>query len=100
MRTQEKFLGAQVYTRPSRGLGAEPSPDSGEFSKYFKIFFINLQIFYYFYPIFQKIYKLSVKFSRVWTINAIGWEIVEKSLNFFEQNSIKIEFLDKLLLKV
>ena len=49
--------------------------------------------------------KLCVKFLRVWTKNTIGWEILEKILKTFDENSIDkwnfyLFFWEKLLLKI
>ena len=70
------------------GPGAEPPRRRKNFENLQKDFLRKLQKLHYFSLFFKKISKLCVKFLRVWTKNTIGWEIFEKILKFFDENSI------------
>ena len=49
---------------------------------------------HYFSLVFKKFSKLCVTFLRVWTKKTIDWEICEKILKIFVENSIeKLNFI-------
>ena len=62
------------------GVESPPPPDAGEFSKIWEIFPKKTAKIALFWSIYQKLSYSSVKISRVWMNNTIGWEILRHFL--------------------
>ena len=71
-----------------RGGGGCPPQDAEEFSHICTLSEEKCKM-HYFSLFYTKLYKPRVTFSRVWTKNTNCWEIFEKFLKFFDENSIE-----------
>ena len=80
----KKFREVQGYGRPRRGSPRKPE----NFRKFAKNSLSKLQKCSIFAN-FSKNFKPSVKLSRVWTKNRIGWGNFEKIEKIFDENSIE-----------
>ena len=79
-----------VLGGPSRGgSGGGPPRTSDNFRKFAKVFLRKVQKMHNFSLCSTKLYKPCVNFSCVWKKNTNGWEIFDKILKIFDDNSIE-----------
>ena len=87
--TQEKISGVQGYGRPRRGSGGVAPLTPENFRKFAKKFLKKIAKRGVFSPILQRNFKTLRKIFARLTKNTIDWGNFEKTLKFFDENSIE-----------